>query len=509
MNRKLSKHKKSKKRITTTGILRESRHSTSNRECMSSRVICETSVGKEGRWTRSGLAHTSELGLLVQIYRMKQKLIISTVYTLAYPNPHQQSYSLPLTLGLPKFTLFHFISRILDIDASQRVLLEAVKNGKKLGRRIPYTQLRPFLHSQLHGFKGSSHQALPEISYDVAPLASAIDLEGSSHQAHPDESKAGASKGSSHQLQDARSVSAVVVHCLLSFICALHTLGFFHNALLNLSCMGFFNNWVLFYSPVNQQQRDVPLAPGLRDPTCAAKEIVHNRRKWLNDLEIDHSQFLLGRTFPLISGFQSSIVFESHNYAHVRAPKAQFVQILNVHGNHWLTVSNLKCKENTIKIYDSLNSQLETCDKFNCQVASMMDCQSSSINVKVMSMMSQKGSSDCGLFAIAYAVSLCFGISPESQNFDQDQMRGHLAKCFMEGKLSPFPACPTNLTPSNFHSYDILLCCKCRFPKFPDDTSTLIQCMSCCRSFHEKCDTCNSSCDFFFCTDCQLDIDLL
>ncbi|KAK3877466.1 hypothetical protein Pcinc_017793 [Petrolisthes cinctipes] len=40
--------------------------------------------------------------------------------------------------------------KILDIDSSQRVTLEAVKNGRKLSRRVPYNQLRPYLRSKLH-----------------------------------------------------------------------------------------------------------------------------------------------------------------------------------------------------------------------------------------------------------------------------------------------------------------------------------------------------------------------
>ncbi|XP_050709511.1 uncharacterized protein LOC126994271 [Eriocheir sinensis] len=40
--------------------------------------------------------------------------------------------------------------KVLDIDSSNRVALEAVSNGKKLKSRTPYNNLRPFLQSQLH-----------------------------------------------------------------------------------------------------------------------------------------------------------------------------------------------------------------------------------------------------------------------------------------------------------------------------------------------------------------------
>ncbi|XP_050704972.1 uncharacterized protein LOC126990394 [Eriocheir sinensis] len=41
-------------------------------------------------------------------------------------------------------------NKVLDIDSSNRVALEAVSNGKKLKSRTPYNNLRPFLQSQLH-----------------------------------------------------------------------------------------------------------------------------------------------------------------------------------------------------------------------------------------------------------------------------------------------------------------------------------------------------------------------
>lgn len=247
------------------------------------------------------------------------------------------------------------------------------------------------------------------------------------------------------------------------------------------------------------QQRDVPFAPGHGDPCEAARE-VSKERKWLNDLHIDHALYLLGNNFPTISGFQSTVVFESKNCVHVKAPKAQFVQILNVHGNHWLTVSNIQCNSNTINIFDSLkSSQLETSDNFNCQVATLMNCQSTSIKIEFASIKQQRGSTDCGLFAIACATSLCFGVSPETQNFVKDEMRSHLGKCFMEGKISPFPVSPSNLTPANNYFYDILLCSKCRVPQFSENS--LIQCLFCNRLFHLSCDL--TPCNLFICSDCK------
>ena len=44
----------------------------------------------------------------------------------------------------------------------------------------------------------------------------------------------------------------------------------------------------------------------------------------------------------------------------------------------------------------------------------------------------QHGSVDCGLFAIANIVALCFGFEPNKILFCQDRMRSHLISC-LEG----------------------------------------------------------------------------
>ena len=37
-------------------------------------------------------------------------------------------------------------------------------------------------------------------------------------------------------------------------------------------------------------------------------------------------------------------------------PEGHFVQILNLSGNHWATVSNINCPKDTVAVYDSMNN---------------------------------------------------------------------------------------------------------------------------------------------------------
>jgi len=79
------------------------------------------------------------------------------------------------------------------------------------------------------------------------------------------------------------------------------------------------------------------------------KEIITGG-KWLNDNNIDAGQVLLKKAYPHVDGLQSTILGETLAFD---IPKGEFVQILNVSGCHWITVSNIGCQPGHINIYDS------------------------------------------------------------------------------------------------------------------------------------------------------------
>ena len=224
----------------------------------------------------------------------------------------------------------------------------------------------------------------------------------------------------------------------------------------------------------------------------------------MSDLHIDHAQHLLGSSFLDVSGFQSTVVFQSPKCVHVKSPISSFVQILHVHNNHWLTVSNLHCDNDTVKVYDSLNSSLEISNKFGCQLAALLNC-SSQVKVEVVKVQQQEGYSDCGLFAVAFATSLCFGIPPATQNFVQKQMRSHLASCFQNDELEPFPVFPSIITPMTSKYLVVNLCLTCGRPKCED--SNLITCMLCNKMYHSTC--VEFPAEIFVCTSCQQEIPYL
>ena len=96
----------------------------------------------------------------------------------------------------------------------------------------------------------------------------------------------------------------------------------------------------------------------------------------------------------------------------------------------------------------------------------------------------QAGGNDCGVFAVAFAVSLCLGELPENVCFDQDRMRDHLVMCLEKQTFSMFP-CNGRRQPKKFHTKTLVpVYCICRLPSI--QSSPLIKCSRCKRGFHGK-----------------------
>ena len=77
----------------------------------------------------------------------------------------------------------------------------------------------------------------------------------------------------------------------------------------------------------------------------------------------------------------------------------------------------------------------------------------------------QRGSSDCGLFAIAVATCLCFGILPQDCSWKQEDFRPHLSVCFETGGLALFPVLKQDRKHKGFKRVEeIEVFCHCRQP---------------------------------------------
>lgn len=200
---------------------------------------------------------------------------------------------------------------------------------------------------------------------------------------------------------------------------------------------------------------------------------------WLNDLIISAAQNMLHREYPHIGGFQNPILAEKL----AMVPEAgEFIQVLNVSENHWLTISNIGCDSFSVKVYDSLGGRLPHISRK--VVANILQCKKQCIIVMHEDVQKQHGGNDCGVFALAFATSLCNGKDPSKELYDQQAMRDHLIISLSEGKLGQFPTIGKRKPCQKSGIQRIPIYCICRLP---DDGSEMIQCSQCDEWYHTSC----------------------
>ena len=106
---------------------------------------------------------------------------------------------------------------------------------------------------------------------------------------------------------------------------------------------------------------------------------------------------LLKKQFPNMEGLHDSLYGADLSFPKSSHP---FVQILNLNNTHWVTIAS--SSPTTVRFYDSLYPSISSLTKV--QVAAVMRCSDRRITIIRHKTQFQKGGSDCGLFAIAYAM---------------------------------------------------------------------------------------------------------
>ena len=81
------------------------------------------------------------------------------------------------------------------------------------------------------------------------------------------------------------------------------------------------------------------------------------------------------------------------------------MQILNVRRSHWITVSTIGCPKEQVNNFDSLPC-VDVPRQMKEQIAAICFMEESSITLNFPNVQTQIGGSDCGLFALAFAMSL-------------------------------------------------------------------------------------------------------
>ena len=150
----------------------------------------------------------------------------------------------------------------------------------------------------------------------------------------------------------------------------------------------------------------------------------------LSDHHIYTSQAILKNQFPGVSGLNSTL-FQQRKSSKLKVSNG--LQIVHCCKNHWIPVSNMKCEEVTIEVFDSLYSDIS--EETNEVLQGLFHFS----HFQMMSFQKQTGNMDCGLFTIATSTAILFGKNPSSICFQQCRMRIHLQTCIEQGSFTLFP----------------------------------------------------------------------
>ena len=145
---------------------------------------------------------------------------------------------------------------------------------------------------------------------------------------------------------------------------------------------------------------------------------------------ISAAQGLLKMQSPHVGSLQ--LPFLATTKAALEPQGGEFVQILNINGKNWITIYKIGGKDGHFK---PSHTRLPADTK--SVVADLPHHTGNAITLHYCDVQWQSGSDDCGLFAIAFGVTLCSGENPANKTFNQSKMKAHLKK-LIKRNLLPF-----------------------------------------------------------------------
>ena len=157
----------------------------------------------------------------------------------------------------------------------------------------------------------------------------------------------------------------------------------------------------------------------------------------MTDKHMQMAQHLVRIQFPVVGGLQSTLLQQKKKKGTWTMSTVQIIYCNK--RSHWITATIKFCKPGQVNIYDSMFNKL---DAETRTIVKQMFGLKKADDISMVAMQCQKGSKDCGLFAIAVITSLAFGEDPSTVSYDQDNLRRHLIDCITKGELSLFPKTP-------------------------------------------------------------------
>ena len=210
--------------------------------------------------------------------------------------------------------------------------------------------------------------------------------------------------------------------------------------------------------------------------SVAAKERILSPTAWLTDDIIEAAQNLIRENNPLVGGLQPPCLGQTCSFM---IEAGEFIQILHNGVDHWVVVSNIGVSRGSVvRVYDSKYQYLTTTTEL--QLASLLNTPEPEITLEFVDVKKQCGSSDCGVYAVAFATALSLGQDPGALYFAESEMRRHLFNMLKEKKLKMFPVKKKKRSVRVTEGDPILIYCSCRMPHVGD----MIECSNCSEWYH-------------------------
>ena len=192
--------------------------------------------------------------------------------------------------------------------------------------------------------------------------------------------------------------------------------------------------------------------------SVAAKERILSPTAWLTDDIISAAQQLIRENNPLVGGLQPPCLGQTCSFT---IETGEFIQILHNGADHWLVVSNIGVSRGSVvRVYNSKYQYLTTSTEL--QLASLVNTPEPRITLEFVDVQKQCGSSDCGVYAVAFATALSLGQDPGTLHFAESEMRRHLFNMLKEKKLKMFPVTKKKRSVRVTEGDPILIYCRCR-----------------------------------------------
>jgi hypothetical protein len=237
------------------------------------------------------------------------------------------------------------------------------------------------------------------------------------------------------------------------------------------------------------------------------KEILE-KGHWVNDRIIFTVFKVLrkdSRTRNL-AGLQDVIPATKHGFAN-QEKLERFVQVINVRGNHWITLSNVRSRDG-VHIYDSYVSLSRKKNVISYPInVEECACQFTDpvgfVNMYVANVQQQRGGSACGLYAITYTIALCFGRDPMLLKIKQESLGPVLKECLAKQDLTSFLSLVSKPkdSPINQVLYEWVCWVHCHC-KMPDNGELMVHCTKCKRWYHRGCEQGDFKNSAWMCINC-------